>query len=130
MEYILIALFGGGTLDWEDIGETEYDWKDIFERVKINFNINDIDINTLYMTILEMALEELADAMQNYEGETSEEFKNCAYDINSYFEIYCNCIDTHLSFIDTEKLGKEIQEKMADKIDEINEKIGFTYIEF
>ena len=130
MEYILMALFDGGTLEWQGIGKSEYEWEEIFVRAKIDFDFKEIDINTLYQIILEIAIEELAMAMQNYEGETSEEFKNCAYDIYSYFEIYCNCIDTHLNYIDTEKLGKEIQEKMADKIDEINEKIGFTYIEF
>lgn len=34
MEYILINLFGGGTLDWEDIGQTEYDWADIIDIMK------------------------------------------------------------------------------------------------
>lgn len=131
MEWILMALFGGGTLDWQDIGQTEYDWEEIFERARMDFGMENVNINTLYQIILEIALEELALAMCEYKGETSEDFKNCSGDIYSYFDIWCNCLDTKLTYIgENELLGKEIQDKMADKIEEINDKIGFTYINF
>ena len=34
IESILMALFGGGTADWNDIANTEYDWENIFELLK------------------------------------------------------------------------------------------------
>lgn len=133
MEYILMALLGGGILDWEDISKTEYEWEEIFKRAKMYYGANDLEINDLYATILEMALDELAMEMTQIESEesVSEEFKNCAFDIYSYFEIYTNYLDTHLYYVgDNEELAQEIQEKLEDKIDEINKKIGFTYIQF
>ena len=131
MEDILRVLFGGGTLDWQDINQTEYDWEEIFERARMDFGMENVNINTLYQIILEIALEELALAMCEYKGETSEDFKNCSGDIYSYFEIWCNCLDTKLTYVgENELLAKEIQDKMADKIEEINGKIGFTYINF
>ena len=42
MEYILISLFGGGTADWQDISKTNYDWEDIFDRAKIDFDMGNI----------------------------------------------------------------------------------------
>lgn len=131
MENILISLFGGGILDWQDISKTEYEWGEIFERARIDFGMKNIDINTLYQIILEIALEELALAMQEYSGEKSEDFENCSLDIYSYFEIYTNYLDTRLYYIgEDEELAEEIQKKMRGKIEEIEDKIGFTYIEF
>ena len=68
MEYILISLFGGGTADWNDIGRTFYDWDDIVERAKDEYGLEFTDINTFYQIIMEMGLEELERAMQNYDG--------------------------------------------------------------
>ena len=34
IESILMALFGGGYGDWNDIANTEYDWENIFELLK------------------------------------------------------------------------------------------------
>lgn len=131
MEYILMALFGGGILDWQDISKTQYEWEDIFEQAKTNYGANDLEINDLYATILEMALYDLEQAMRNCEKETSEEFKECYKNIENYFEIYTNYLDTRLYYVgDNEELAQEIQEKLEDEIDEINEKIGFTYIQF
>ena len=77
--------------------------------------MENVDINTLYQIILEIALEELALAMCEYKGETSEDFKNCSGDIYSYFDIWCNCLDTRLTYIgENELLGKEIQDKMRN----------------
>lgn len=132
MEYILITLFGGGELDWQDIGKTYYDWKDIFDYViyEGGKTIEECEINDLYWAILELALQDLSDKMQDKMQERSEDFKYCSNNIDKFFEIYANCLDTHLTFIGREELGKEIQEVMADEIEEINNKIGFTRIEF
>ena len=130
MEYILISLFGGGTADWQDISKTNYDWEDIFDRAKIDFDMGNIDINTLYYIILEMAISELGDKMQEYQGEKSEEFEQCSNDMFNYFEIYTNCLDSHVTFVGSEELAEEIQEKLGEEIDQINHDIAFTYIEF
>ena len=100
MGYILMALFGGGTLDWEHISKTKYDWEDIFDRAKENYDFDNIDMCQLYETILEMALDELQEKMEEIADECSEE------------------------------LAEEIQEKLEDEIDDINFKIGFADIEF
>ena len=66
-----------------------------------------------------------------YSGEKSEDCENCSLDIYSYFEICTNYLDTHLSYIgEDEELAEEIQKKMRGKIEEIEDRIGFTYIEF
>lgn len=130
MEYILMAVFGGGTADWQDIGATYYDWDDVFERAKDEYGLDNIDINTLYRIILEMALEKLEEEMQNYVGEKSGEFEDCSRNSKDYFEIFTNCLDTHLWFRGSEELAKEIQEKLEEEIDQINHDIAFTYIEF
>lgn len=54
MEWILMALFNGGTADWNDIANTEYDWEDIFEELKIKFgDLEGVDINDIYTIIME-----------------------------------------------------------------------------
>ena len=130
MEYILMALFGGGTADWQDIGATCYDWEDIFDKAKEEYDFENVNINTLYEIILRMALEELQQEMKNVAEECSEEFQYCAKNIEEYFNIFANCLDTHLTFTGSEELAEEIQEKMRGKIEEIEDRIGFTYIEF
>lgn len=130
MEYILISLFGGGTADWNDIGRTFYDWDDIVERAKDEYGLEFTDINTFYQIIMEMGLEELEKAMQNYDGETSEEFKQCAQNIRDYFEIYPNCLASNINFIGEEELGNEILRNLEDEIDQIDHDIAFTYIRF
>ena len=130
MEYILMAVFGGGVADWNDIASTYYDWEDIFDRAKSDYDFENVEINTLYSIVLEIALDKLQEEMQNYVGETSEEFQDCAKNIKDYFEIFANCLDTHLWFRGSEELGEEIQEKLEEEIDQINHDIAFTYIEF
>ena len=69
--------------------------------------------------------------MQEYSGEKSEDFEKCSLNIYSYFEIYTNYLNTSLYYIgEDEELAEEIQEKMRGKIEEIEDRIGFTYIEF
>lgn len=130
MEYILMALFGGGVADWKDIGATFYDWEDIFDKAKEEYDFENVNINTLYEIILRMALEKLQEEMENISYECSEEFQECAKNIEDYFDIYTNCLDTHIRFNGEEELAEEIQEKLEDEIDQINHDIAFTYIEF
>lgn len=54
IESILMALFGGGYGDWNDIANTEYNWEDIFEELKIKFeDLEGVDINDIYTIIME-----------------------------------------------------------------------------
>ena len=130
MEYILMAVFGGGVADWSDIGATYYDWDEIFDRAKSEYGLENTDINTLYGIILDIALDKLSEEMQNYVGEKSGEFEDCSRNIKDYFEIFTNCLDTHLWFRGSEELGQEIQEKLENEIEQINHDIAFTYIDF
>ena len=136
MEYILISLFGGGTADWQDIAETQYDWEDIFENLKSRFDFEDIGINDLYEQIMIMARDELYEEIEKYieTAYTKEEIilekiiKKI--DIEEDFDIFANCLDSHINFIGTEEKKEIIQEIFKEKIEELNNKIGFTYISF
>lgn len=136
MEYILMELFDGGSADWRDIADTEYDWCDIFETAK-NYNgtdnIEDLSINDLYFAICYMAVNELLNAIEEYcnsantkeEIALAEQIENISIED---FEIFANCLDTHITYIgENEEI---IQKIFDDEIDEINNKIGFTYINF
>lgn len=136
MEYILIELFGGGSADWCDIASTEYNWCDIFETAK-NYNgtdnIEDLSINDLYFAICYMAVNELLDIIKEYcnSANTKEEITLAEQieDISREdFEIYVNCLDTHINYIGEN--GEIIQEILNNEIDNINNKIGFTHIDF
>lgn len=130
MENILIALFGGGTADWNHITYTHYDWEDIFNNTKKNYDFENVDMCQLYEVILAMGLEELRRAMEDIKEECSEEFQACAEDIYGYFEFNINFLDTRLYFCGSEELGEEIQEKLERELDRINYNIGFAEIEF
>ena len=132
VEYILMAMFGGGIADWQDIAQTEYDWEEIFDRI---YDLKTTDINDLYYEILNMARTDLAEIIEEYveNANIKEEIilANKIEDISEEdFEIFTNCLDTHIRFRGTEEQGKIIQELFEDKIEEINDKIGFTYINF
>ena len=45
------------------------------------------------------------------------------------FEIYANCLDSHLTFIGTQEERELLNKYFSKEIEEINDKIGFTYIE-
>ena len=130
MEYILMALFDGGTADWNDIGKTYYDWYDIVERVKDEYGLEYADINTFYNVIMEMGLEQLEKAMQDYDDEKSEEFEKCAENIRDYFEIYPNCLASSINFTGEKELATEIQEKLEEELEQIDHDLAFTYICF
>ena len=136
MEYILNELFGGGSADWCDIASTEYNWYDIFETAK-NYNgtdnIEDLSIDDLYFAICYMAVNELLDIIKEYcnSANTKEEITLVEQieDISiEDFEIYVNCLDTHINYV--EENGEIIQEIFNNEIDNINNKIGFTHIDF
>lgn len=135
MEYILMSLFGGGICDWQDIAQTEYDWDEIFERARYRWGF-DITINCLYETILDMALDDLNDLIEDYiaKAETEEE-KEIAEKLNKIvieddFDVWCNCLDTHCNFMGDTEIADIITDLFEDEIKEIDEKIGFTYIDF
>lgn len=123
MENILTTLFGGGILDWQDISKTKYDWEDIFD--KLDYNNDTIDINDLYYKIMETAVYEL-DNIINNDNKILEKYNGV-----EDFEIYANyCLDSTIKFIGDNEVGEKIQNIFKDEIEEINNKIGFTSIEF
>lgn len=139
MEYILMSIFGGGTLDWQDIGQTEYDWDDIIEHAKYTKGVEfleDLNINDLYGAILELALEELQEEItryikNNYSAEEKDIFdKLSRIDCTDteQWEIWCNCLDTHLMFIGNSELAEVLSAHLQYNIDKISDKIGFTEI--
>lgn len=139
MEYILMSIFGGRICDWQDIAETEYEWNDIFAQAKNTKGVElleNLDINDLYRAILELALEELQYEIDDYiENNYSEQEKdifdklkqiNCTD--TEQWDIYCNCLDTHLIFLGDSELAENLSNCLQQTIDEISDKIGFTYI--
>ena len=132
MEYILISLFGGGTADWNDIAQTKYDWKEILSYAE-DMSCGQININDLYFAILSMARNELLDIIEEYvdKANTKEEIilakqiENISIDD---FDLWANCLDTHINFIGTKEQAEILQDLFETKIDEIDDKIGFTYI--
>ena len=136
MEYILINLFGGGVADWQDISQTKYYWDEIFSNLKDRMELENIDINDLYEQIMLMARDELYNEMAEYAGKanTREEIAIAKIleniDVEEDFDIFANCLDSHINFIGTEEQAKIIQEVFREKIDELDDKIGFTYINF
>ena len=138
MEYILINLFGGGTLDWQDVGKTGYDWEYIIDIMKNYFgdNMENWEINNFYWGVLYFALTELKDIVDDFIGENinNEDIQEDieilqGLDIDKDFDIFCNCLDTHCSFNGDEELGAVLVKYFQDNIDEIDDNIGFTYIE-
>ena len=141
MEYILMALFGGGTCDWQDITQTEYDWDEIFERAKFNYGyeLGDIEINNLYETILTIAKEDFCKLIKDFinDNKDNENYKkeiailqDFDFEDESNWSIWCNCLDTHIKLFTTAKVIKvlEITDLITDK-ERIDDKIGFTSIE-
>ena len=138
MEYILINLFGGGTLDWQDVGQTEFCWEDIIEIMKNYFgkDMEDWDINDFYWGVLYFALTELENTVDSFVADNidNEEIKKDiellqSLDIDEDFDIFCNCLDTHCTFIGDEELGRVLVKYFKEDIDKIDDNIGFTYIE-
>lgn len=140
MEYILMSIFGGGTLDWQDIAETEYDWDDIFEQAKDTNgteNLEELDINDLYRAVLELALEELQEEINDYiKNNYSEEEKDIFDKLKQIdcknlwqWDIWCNCLDTRLTFVGDRELAENLSNCLQQTIDKISDKIGFTEID-
>lgn len=132
MEYILISLFGGGTADWNDIAQTKYDWKEILSYAE-DMSCGQIGINDLYFAILSMARNELLDIIEEYvdKANTKEEIilaKQLEKISIDDFDLWANCLDTHINFIGTTEQAEILQDLFETKIDEIDDKIGFTYI--
>ena len=140
MEYILMSIFGGGTLDWQDIAETKYDWDDIFEQAKDTNgteNLEELDINDLYRAVLELALEELQEEINDYiKNNYSEEEKDIFDKLKQIdcknlwqWDIWCNCLDTRLTFVGDRELAENLSNCLQQTIDKISDKIGFTEID-
>lgn len=139
MEYILMSIFGGGICDWQDISQTEYDWGDIIEQAKhtkgVEF-LEDLNINDLYKAILDLALEELQEEITRYiknnysieEKDVFDKLSKIDCTDTEQWDIWCNCLDTHLMFIGDSELAEVLSAHLQYNIDKISDKIGFTYI--
>lgn len=142
IESILMALFGGGYGDWNDIANTEYDWENIFELLKEKYgSLDNVDINNIYTTIMEMGQIDFMAMIDEYIKENKnnkdKEVKRIVEKL-SYFDfqdeknwtIYANCLDSHLYlYIDDTEIYDILNDYLEDEIEKINDKIGFTYID-
>ena len=139
MEYILMSIFGGGMCDWQDIAETEYSWDDIFEQAKDTNGteiLEELDINDLYRAVLELALEELQEEINDYiknnyseeEKDIFDKLKQIDCTDTEQWDIWCNCLDTRLTFVGDRELAENLSNCLQQTIDKISDKIGFTYI--
>ena len=142
IESILMALFGGGYGDWNDIANTEYDWENIFELLKEKYgSLDNVDINNIYTTIMEMGQTDFITMIDEYieknKDNTNKEVKRIVEKL-SYFDfqdeknwtIYANCLDSHLYlYVDDTEIYDILNDYLEDEIEKINDKIGFTYID-
>ena len=142
IESILIALFGGGYGDWNDIANTEYDWENIFELLKEKYgSLDNVDINNIYTTIMEMGQIDFMAMIDEYIKENKDnkdkEVKRIVEKL-SYFDfqdeknwtIYANCLDSHLYlYVDDTEIYDILNDYLEDEIEKINDKIGFTYVD-
>ena len=142
IESILIALFGGGYGDWNDIANTEYDWENIFELLKEKYgSLDNVDINNIYTTIMEMGQIDFMAMIDEYIKENKDsknkEVKRIVEKL-SYFDfqdeknwtIYANRLDSHLYlYVDDTEIYDILNDYLEDEIEKINDKIGFTYID-
>lgn len=141
IESILMALFGGGYGDWNDIANTEYDWENIFELLKEKYgSLDNVNINNIYTTIMEMGQIDFMAMIDEYIKENKDnkdkEVKRIVEKL-SYFDfqdeknwtIYANCLDSHLYlYVDDTEIYDILNDYLEDEIEKINDKIGFTYI--
>lgn len=141
IESILMALFGGGYGDWNDIANTEYDWENIFELLKEKYgSLDNVNINNIYTTIMEMGQIDFIAMIDEYIKENKDnkdkEVKRIVEKL-SYFDfqdeknwtIYANCLDSHLYlYVDDTEIYDILNDYLEDEIEKINDKIGFTYI--
>lgn len=142
IENILMALFGGGYGNWNDIANTEYDWENIFELLKEKYgSLDNVDINNIYTTIMEMGQIDFMAMIDEYIKENKDnkdkEVKRIVEKL-SYFDfqdeknwtIYANCLDSHLYlYVDDTEIYDILNDYLEDEIEKINDKIGFTYID-
>lgn len=143
MEWILMTLFGGGTADWNDIANTEYNWEDIFEELKMEFgDLEEIDINDIYAIIMEEGKRDFIKMVNDFIIENKntedkdlkqaiEKLKDFDFeDEENNWYIMANCLDSHIQlFVNDTELYDILNDYFADEIEKINDRIGFTYIE-
>ena len=143
MELILMALFGGGYGDWNDIANTEYNWEDIFEELKMKFGgLEGVDINDIYTIIMEKGKWDFIKMVNDFIIENKntedkdlkqaiEKLKDFDFeDEENNWYIMANCLDSHIQlFVNDTELYDILNDYFADEIEKINDRIGFTYIE-
>lgn len=142
IESILMALFGGGCIDWDNLAETDYDWDNIFELLKERYgSLEDVEINDIYETILNMGKANFISMINKFikdnKDSNNENVKRIVSKLQDFdFEdeenswyIMANCLDSHIQLlVDDTELYDILNDYFADEIEKINDKIGFTYI--
>ncbi len=142
IESILMALFGGGCIDWDNLAETDYDWDNIFELLKERYgSLEDVEINDIYETILNMGRANFISMINNFikdnKDSNNKNVKRIVSKLQDFdFEdeennwyIMANCLDSHIQLlVDDTELYDILNDYFADEIEKINDKIGFTYI--
>ena len=142
MEYILQAIFqSGGSLDWQMISETNYNWEDIIE-VALDYNgtnnIRDLDFNCLLYAIFELGKREFINNLQAElkKYRDNENYKNIVkkideidFENNEIWDMWVNSLDNHFNlFVNDDEIVKFFYTELEDFINNINDNIGFCYL--
>ena len=138
MEYLLIELFGGGTADWEMIGETQYVWHDIVQNLLMRFDFKDIGFCDFLVEIFEMARKDFCRMIDKFinENRNNEEYKDIINKLkkvdftdDSIWYENVNYLDNDLVLTVDEEMSNILEQYFEDEIDKINDNIGFNYIQ-
>lgn len=125
------VLLNCGESDVDMLLDVTYDWDDIFEECSLPVNP---DFNDLMGAALEYGLVQLQDAINSRIDElkdvstdeiTEEEKEELSelekLDTNQDFDIYLNCIDTHLTCMHHQSIYNEY---LLDAIKEVEDGVG------
>lgn len=138
-EFIIDTLNGGNEFEFLRFQETGYDKEEILDFVIDEWGEESICMNNLIMAVLQKAKEEFTESVENYlekiEDENNKEdidrIKNVGLDIDSEWYIWANGCDYGISFnVGDNDTIDLIYYYLEDLIDDINDKIGFTNINF
>ena len=137
MERILMALFGGGELDWQEISKTNYDWEEIINKARQIYGL-DTDITCLFEFVFRLAKNDFCNMINDYIksynedklfGKEIEILKNFDFENEENWYFNCNCLDNDIILYVNEETKKAIDEIVDIKdLNAINDKIGFNEI--
>ena len=118
MEDLLTAILDCGYADLQMLFDSKYDMYDIVEYAKDNLDFgNNLDINTLIQAVIELALGEIQDYID-------EKDLDVELDIFDDVDIFINYIDTHV-YIYEDKID-EYKRHVPEIFDMFEEKTGLV----